>query len=815
MHTLSHPHVPRVWLLVTLVALASLHVPLAVSAAEATIAHVPSQVVDTASGPGGWFLAVLADGRVMRSGGMGEAPVEVKLPSGAEDSLVAEVYSHGDVVVAVGGGMGKVHFVSKDGGASWQPMSTPLAVDVARVPVARASDLVSFHPHQNGWWLARFASDGCLDKPRFRCFRVIGMTKDYGASWSLIADYVVQHGWAAQLKASAVSDDAVLVVKWSARASEDSQLDVDYSLDMFFGVLNAGRAARIDEAPTSILAVPIIGEVRGGAAFELVAPSFVYVETLEDDGAAVHLTVSSDGKEFNRVKLPNSLTLEERAHQFLDDGTDAVVLHIAEHASWGHLYTSSADGVSFALMLEHVHENDIGPAFGPLASVEGVLAANVVDNPFAGANAPLVITTLVSTDAGGSWQPLMGPQRDAHDAPLPCALDGAGVCPFAIDLGARGCLAYALSAPGIVYAAGALDGAEGAAAFSSDAGASWELLSGDEDVGFWMVRDGGAVLRVPREQTQFVGVRHVTGAAFSAVALSDDGSNVRVVGVTDVSVIDDKSASSTRYSWMLETESFGGVGLVRVDVVPPSLPPVCIPSQYESWSPGYGCVLGRKNTYRRRKPDALCVPLESHDGPDADHCTCTAADWECDVGYVRESQDDPDAACALESGKDAPDDTERGECPADGYYRITRGYRRVAGDSCIDGADDPFAPSRKWCGNEVSGSPGASRAPLFIVLGIAVITLAIGGAWVYRRAKVLGLLSLVGAPVPRTGHERLISDSEAGSHASDSADADDGLPDAVDSLWRSDGLHHVRRHRRIVRQRPRTGGRGGPLSALG
>jgi len=67
-------------------------------------------------------------------------------------------------------------------------------------------------------------------------------------------------------------------------------------------------------------------------------------------------------------------------------------------------------------------------------------------------------------------------------------------------------------------------------------------------------------------------------------------------------------------------------------------------SDYELWTPNDGrfgenkCFLGMHKTYTRRKQSAKCFNGEDHEHVSkVEPCTCTEMDFECDVGYFRET----------------------------------------------------------------------------------------------------------------------------------------------------------------------------------
>ena len=116
-------------------------------------------------------------------------------------------------------------------------------------------------------------------------------------------------------------------------------------------------------------------------------------------------------------------------------------------------------------------------------------------------------------------------------------------------------------------------------------------------------------------------------------------------------------------------------------------------SDYETWSPSdsknaHNCLLGVKTIYVRRKRDASCFNSETLERSKViEYCHCTESDYECDVGFERSDINEP---CTPIGGMN---ETERNQPPKDchGYYKVSRGYRKVPGNQCIMGVSyDPI-----------------------------------------------------------------------------------------------------------------------------
>jgi hypothetical protein len=95
--------------------------------------------------------------------------------------------------------------------------------------------------------------------------------------------------------------------------------------------------------------------------------------------------------------------------------------------------------------------------------------------------------------------------------------------------------------------------------------------------------------------------------------------------------------------------------------------------------------MGRTTTYIRRKRNSKCFnPQEWDKISSIEICPCTEENYECDTGFFR---DENGACLAIDEqpiSYDPPDN-------CNGQYKITQGYRKVAGDSCFGGVShDPI-----------------------------------------------------------------------------------------------------------------------------
>ena len=144
-------------------------------------------------------------------------------------------------------------------------------------------------------------------------------------------------------------------------------------------------------------------------------------------------------------------------------------------------------------------------------------------------------------------------------------------------------------------------------------------------------------------------------------------------------------------------------------------------SDFETWRPRGGeaneCFLGHKISIVRRKRTSKCIQSEKFEPKIIqNNCDCTEDDYQCDVGYHRNEPGDP---CTPIKKIDALI-TNAPPKVCDGYYNITRGYRKVAGDYCKGG--EKFDPIKVAC-------PYNIFSVIFKGLLYVIVILIVGGAF--------------------------------------------------------------------------------------
>lgn len=255
-----------------------------------------------------------------------------------------------------------MHVLSKDNGKTYSP-------------IHHAHRLGEFklHPRKPNLMLASTLTARCYTEDvDGLCYKHLLISDDYGASWRIIQDYVVQFDWVHNMKSftSGYDEEAIFATMHGQEHKHrghqvfgkwDDRVDFVVSSDRFL---------------THTVLVP-----RGNRY--LFTERYMAVAQVEKDGAHVVLQLSSDGgKKFFPAELEYPMT--QHSYTILDTSNDAIFLHVnhnGEHAQWGNVYISNSIGTNFSLTLPHNRRDANGKCdFEKLQSMEGVYVANYFEN---------------------------------------------------------------------------------------------------------------------------------------------------------------------------------------------------------------------------------------------------------------------------------------------------------------------------------------------------------------------------------------------------------------------------------------------------
>ncbi len=475
----------------------------------------------------------------------------------------------------------------------------------------------------------------------------------------------------------------------------------------------------------------------------------------QEDQEVMLLETNSKDKNYNLQPIDLSQTkFKDHSYTFLDTTENTVFIHVnhfGEKSKHGHIYVSDPEGTKFSLSLHNNVRMTEGQCdFDRVNGLEGIYIANVIDQDWMKdaqqeiqqeelnseetmeekKKTPKVketvdkmsqfkdfIQTFITFNKGGMWHILKAPERDVdgkhYECEENCNLNLHGISsvhpPF-----------YSVeSAPGVLIANGNVgkylteNEDEVNTFISRDGGFNWfEVRKGSH---IYEIGNHGALIVMAEDQraTKNIFYSWDEGLTWNELNISKESMIIR-------NIIIEPTSTSQRFVVYGHTQNKKGVKqgfVVSVDFSSLHEPMCRSPtepntsySDYETWTPndgrlGHNCLLGKKAILVRRKRETACFnPQIIESRSTIELCDCIEDDYECDFGFSREKPGDPctsiekkkhQSKTQTTQSKDKPivEEPEIMKAPdvCHGYYQMSKGYRKVPGDVCINGVKfDPI-----------------------------------------------------------------------------------------------------------------------------
>lgn len=346
-------------------------------------------------------------------------------------------------------------------------------------------------------------------------------------------------------------------------------------------------------------------------------------------------------------------------------------------------------------------------AFTDLYKVEGLrgiyIASQVKTIPKSSSIGPEHLRSSITFDHGVTWNTIKAPETSVSGHYINCGKD------CNLHLSQRFSQLYPVtrsvtimsskSAPGIIMATGVIGHSlkgHPALFVSRDAGLTWkEVLK--EYYFFNMGDHGGLLVAVKyfksRGETRNISYSTDEGETWQTYVFNDK--NLRVYGLMtepgeNTTVFTMFGSDSGMHQWLI----------IKVDLRN-VFERDCTDDDYKFWSPSspdqpqMSCVLGRRETYKRRAMNVNCYQGIDYNRPVKwERCLCDANDYECNYGFVRSDghcirnksliyQYDPYAVPAT--------------CKSGQFYNRTKGYVKITDDECTGGSARNFEPDEIPC----------------------------------------------------------------------------------------------------------------------
>lgn len=537
-------------------------------------------------------------------------------------------------------------------------------------------------------------------------------------------------------------------------------------------------------------------------------------------GGITLFTSTDGGNTFVQACLPIALKQEGYELMETQDGTGVVIVvdYLVKTSIMdipaSSVFMSGPHHALFSLSLADVYHADFGLAtdFSKIEGLPGLFIANQMrsksgkpdDFDIADLLGFPLVETRISFNGGGQWENLQAPTKfnnpscNKCDNNRECFLHLHGSSSWDSLLTSVPSVYTSASAPGVIMSSGnvgprgvGLDDNDGLCTWlSTDGGMTWK----DVAVGTYIYEyaDFGGLLIMAKHPgasdtpTDKVLFSWDQGGCWQDVSLTEalfvdniriepDGQQPRVLVHGRRCTRDLLVPTSEKCGYKDAAEAMGvNEGVIYVIDVPELLPGMLgtceVPPDFQEWgvpeSPekpnSVKCILGRKTTFQRRKPQAMCYYGADYKrpAPKVTPCTCTELDTACDYGYWKNA----DGQCVAVPSTSMP------TCPTleEHQYQVSSsGLRVLHDDQCVGldkvikdtdgkghalspsgGGDKPKpAPAPSGGGGKGGDSPspspsgskkGTSGAFKFLIfLLVAVfLTLLFALWWIYLATEV-------------------------------------------------------------------------------
>ncbi|KAK7178988.1 Vacuolar protein sorting/targeting protein 10 [Paraphaeosphaeria sporulosa] len=637
------------------------------------------------------MLVELESEKVFRSSNAGKSWDKVKA-DGKDMRTIGIVKNPFDKNVAVVLGE-KEHYITYDQGEKWSKFKTDEAPSLGNP--------LSFHASDNKKILFHGGGNDCFFGA---CLGTTYVTKDGFESLKLARESRKMCLWAKGTERFALDDDSlddrilcIVAGKYSER-SKDYKIVIsdDYFKNEEEPVMSSGRTV---QGMTNMAAVK--GYFVAAAKAEHSDELSMYVT---DDTKIWHHAEFGGGK------------IEEDAYTMLESTNYSIQVDVVtnKYAFMGSLYTSNSNGTYFTKNIDHTNRNEFGYVdFEKVSNIQGIVLVNIVDN--AEDTNPMAIKKIksqISFDDGRTFADLKikGKDDTLHLHSVTELRNSGRV--------------FSSPAPGIVIGVGNtgkyLGGKynNGDTWVSDDAGLTWERAL--ENAHKYEFGGQGAVLvAVDERETNKImySLKHGRKDSWKEIKLDY---KIRAQELTTVA--DSTSLKFLLYATRIKDGEGRKPTIIHLDFAELH-ERKCGDDDLEDWSPlkdengDVMCVMGHKQTFKRRKWDAECFLEENFKEaqPKFEPCKCDEVrDYECDYNFVPEGKG-KDKKCNPAGSLKIPEGACKGDAKT---YKGSSGWRKIPGNQCegttdrdkeverdCDSASEP--PVSGDIKNEITPFPGS------------------------------------------------------------------------------------------------------------
>ncbi|KAL9980873.1 hypothetical protein ACROYT_G009512 [Oculina patagonica] len=414
------------------------------------------------------------------------------------------------------------------------------------------------------------------------------------------------------------------------------------------------------------------------------------------------LKVAQNRSSFKEATFPSN---EESRDFFVFDVIENHVFVVINHLrNLSNMYVSDHTGIKYQLSLPRVLYHNpftnvsspwlrtvIPYAFVDVDKIQSMRGIYVATQLTPGPVGKRHLLSLITYNRGATWQRIRSPTVDNRGVRINCLLPSCSLhlnllygAVYRVSPSER--LLSSTSAPGLVLALGVASTnlkIYPDLFLSLDGGLGWNRVLRGKYL-FTFGDHGGVIIAVPyRRYTK--ALRYSTDGGFTW--------ETYIFSTTAILARDIVTQPGERLPIFLIYGNRARAWTVFYLNMTNVLGPVCDSSGFTTFTDG--CLLGRQQQFETRNWTILCHAGRDYKRPSfVKNCPCSRIDFQCDYGFERKNIDEE---CTPINSEDLDNEIIPENCPEGTNYSRTQGFRKIEGDTCVNGSQKDFLPVDTPC----------------------------------------------------------------------------------------------------------------------